>query len=61
MEPIALPPGKSARTLVAFRDVPGVFKRFRIEVVSLLIDAESRGAVVPFGVARERVRKGKAR
>jgi hypothetical protein len=60
-EPITLPPGKSVRRLVAFQDVAGRFKRFHLEVVSLLIDAESRGAVVPFDVVRDKVKKGKAR
>jgi hypothetical protein len=61
MEQVTLPPGKTVRRLVAFQDVPGRFKRFHIQVASLLVGTESQSALVPFGVVRDKVKQGKAR
>jgi hypothetical protein len=59
MEPATIAPGKRANGLLVFRDVAGVFKRFHIEVTSLLVGAESKSAIVPFDVVREKVKQGK--
>jgi hypothetical protein len=57
MANIEVPPGGRASALLVYRGLPERFKRFKILCSSILVGAESRTFVVPFGVIQEKIPK----
>jgi len=57
LETIVLPAGGRTSGLLAFRDLPERFKKFRIAGGNILVGAESRSFMIPFGVKQEKAGK----